>query len=259
MDFGIAGKKVLITGGSKGIGAAIAKAFAAEGTKVTIVARSEDNLKNIVEDIGGAKEGHAFVSANLLEAGEPTRVVNELLAQHKSYDIVVHNVGGALGIKNPLSPVDEWNTVWRFNVGIAIEMNTYLVPQMQKKRWGRLVHISSVSAESGELPSHNYGGAIPYAAAKSYLNAYVKGMGRELARDNIVVTALMPGAVISKGKYWDNLSKTNPEMVNNYLQERHAIGRFGTAQEIAPFAIFMASEQASFACGSIVSIDGGRI
>ena len=259
MDFGITGKKVLVTGGSKGIGAAIAKAFAAEGSRVTIVSRNEDKLREIVEKIGGANEGHGFLSADLLESGAPTRIVKELLDQHKLFDIVVHNVGGALGIKDPLGQIEDWSLVWRFNVGIAIEMNALLVPRMLEKAWGRIIHISSISAVLGELRLNPYGGAIPYAAAKSYLNAYVRGLGRELAEENIVVTALMPGAIISKGKYWDRLGKTNPELVSHYLKEHHSIGRFGNAEEIAPFAVLLGSEQASFACGSIIPIDGGRI
>jgi len=259
MDFGISGKRVLITGGSKNIGAAITRAFAAEGAIVTLVSRDVDKLRALIEEIGGEKGGHGFVSANLLDSGEPTRVVRELLAKQGAFDIVVHNVGGALGIKDPLGPVEDWNSVWNFNVGIAIEMNTILIPPMQEQRWGRIVHISSVSAEMGELRLQPYGGSIPYAAAKAYLNAYVKGIGREIARYNIVVSALMPGAILSKEKYWDRLRKTNPTLVSDYLREHHSIGRFGKAEEIAPFAVFMASEQASFACASIIPIDGGRI
>lgn len=259
MNFGINGKKVLITGASKGIGAAIARAFAAEGCKVSIVARHEEKLKQLIEEIGGAKETHDFLSADLREAGAPTRVAKELLARHESFDIVVHNVGGALGCKNPLSPVEDWNRVWQFNVGIAIEMNALLVPPMQKQRWGRIIHISSISAELGEPRQHPYGGALPYAAAKAYLNAYVRGLGRELAEENIVVTALMPGAILSEGKYWDKLRKANPDIVSDFLCRYYAIGRFGKAEEIAPFAVFLASEQASYAASSIVPIDGGRI
>lgn len=259
MDFGITGKRVLITGGSKGIGAAIAKAFAAEGSRITVVARSEDSLNDLVAEIGGTAEGHGYLSADLLESGAPTRVAKELLAQHKIFDIVVHSVGGALGIKDLLGPIEDWNLVWRFNVGIAIEMNGLLVPPMRKKRWGRIIHISSISAMLGELRLYPYGGALPYAAAKSYLNAYIRGLGRELANENIVVTGLMPAAIISEGKYWDNLSKSNPQLVSQYLQEHQLIGRFGKAEEIAPFAVLLGSEQASFACGSIIPIDGGRV
>jgi len=259
MNFGITDKKVLVTGASRGIGAAISKAFAAEGCRVSLIARNKDRLKQLFEEIGGTVKGHEFLSIDLMEPGAPTKAVKAFLKDDNPFDIVVHNVGGARGCKNYLAPLEDWFHVWQFNVGIAIEMNALLVPPMQKQRWGRLIHISSISAELGEPRLEPYGGALPYATAKAYLNAYVKGLGRELAEANVVVTALMPGVIISEGKYWDKLRTTNPELVDDFLRHHCSIGRFGTPEEIAPFAVFLASEQAAYASGSIVSIDGGRM
>ena len=259
MDLGIADKRALVTGASKNLGAAIAKALAAEGCRVSIVARDGTKLRAVFEEIGGFARGHNYLAIDLLTPGAPTRVVSELAKIDDSFDIVVHNVGGALGYKDPLGQVEDWQQVWVFNVGIAIEMNRLLIPPMQNQRWGRVIHISSISAEVGEPSRHLYGGAHPYAAAKAYLNAYVKGLGRELAADNVIVTALMPGVLLSPGKYWDKLRHTNPELVQDFLTHHCASGRFGTAEEIAPFAVFLASQQATFAAGSIIPIDGGRM
>ena len=258
MDMGIKGKRVLITGASKGIGRVIARAFAAEGAAVVMVARSGDLLAELVEEIGGADLGHGFIAADLLEPEAPSRAARQLLDGFGGFEIVVHNVGGALGAKDPLGPVDDWNRGWQFNVGIPIEMKAVLLPPMVDNGWGRVIHISSTAAVHGEL-LEPYGGAMPYAAAKAYLNSYVQGLGRELAKHNIVVSALMPGAITSEGKYWARLERENPQLVKRYLDEHHAIGRFGTAEEIAPFAVVMASEQASFACGATMAIDGGRM
>lgn len=259
MDLGIKNKRVLVTGGSKGIGAAIAKAFAAEGCKVSILARQEEKLKQVFEEMGGAKKGHSFLATDLMKDQAPTNALNKFLKDNDHFDIVVHNIGGACGYKDFLAPVKDWLQVWQFNVGIAIEMNALLVPLMQKQRWGRIIHISSISAKLGEPRSHPYGGALPYAAAKAYLNAYVQGLGRELAESNVIVTALMPGVILCEGKYWDRLRNTNPELVNDFLRHHCSIGRFGKPEEIAPFAVFLGSEQASFASGSIIPVDGGRM
>lgn len=250
---------MLVTGASKGIGRAIVKAFAAEGAVVTMVARSGSLLAELVEEIGGADLGHGYIEVDLLEPEAPSRAARQLLEDFGNLEIVVHNVGGALGAKDPLGPVGDWNRVWQFNVGIPIEMNAVLIPSMIDSGWGRVIHISSTAAIHGELPVEPYGGAVPYAAAKAYLNSYVQGLGRELAKYNIVVSALMPGAITSEGKYWARLERENPQLVKQYLGEHHAIGRFGTAEEIAPFAVVMASQQASFACGSTMAIDGGRM
>ncbi len=259
MDLGIKGKRVLITGGSKGIGAAIAKDFANENCMLTIVSRDEGRLKQKIDEIGGTAKGHDYIVSNLREPGEPTRVAQELISKHKNIDIVVHNVGGALGQKNPLGKVEDWNSVWRFNVGVAIEMNAILIPEMQARSWGRVVHISSISAELGEPLSEPFGGALPYAAAKAYLNAYVKGLGREMAKDNVVVSGVMPGVVLSQGKYWDKLKDQNQQLVNEFINQYYPIGRFADAEEISPFVVFLASDKASFASGSIMPISGGRI
>lgn len=258
MNFGIKGKKALVVGASKNIGAAIAHALAEEGCKVTFVARSADKLKKLVIAMGGSKKGHSFLAADLLVPGTPTRIAKKLMADLGCFDIVVHNVGGALGLKNPLAEVEDWMRVWQFNVGIAIEMNRILVPPMKNKHWGRIIHVSSIAAEIGESLSRD-GGALPYAAAKAYLNSYAKGLGRELARDNIIVSALMPGVILSEGKYWDKLRKQEPNKVKTYMARHCAIGRFGKAYEIAPFAVLLASEQAAFAAGSLIPIDGGRM
>ncbi len=258
MDFGINGKKALVVGASKNIGAAIARALADEGCCVTVVARDAKKLKKLVTRIGGSKQGHGFYSADLLLEKEPTRVAKELLSEYGPFDIVVHNVGGALGLKDPLGKIDDWARVWQFNVGIAIEMNRVLIPPMKKKQWGRLIHVSSIAAETGELLSKD-GGALPYAAAKAYLNSYCKGLGRDLACDNIVVSALMPGVILSKGKYWDKMNKKDPAKVKRYLKKSCSIGRLGKPEEIAPFAVFLASKQAAFAAGALIPIDGGKM
>lgn len=259
MELGLKGKRVLITGGSRGIGAAIAQDFADEDCKVSIVSRDEESLKQKIAEIGGRRKGHEYIVSNLRDPGEPTRIAKELIARHKKVDIVVHNVGGGLGLKYPLGKVEDWNAVWQFNAGIAIEMNAFLIPEMKKQGWGRVVHVSSITAELGDPSMESLGGSLPYAAAKAYLNAYIKGLGREMAKDNVVVTGVMPGVVLSKGKYWDKVKKEKPELVEEFLAQYYPIGRFGLAQEISPFVVLLASDKASFAAGSIIPISGGRV
>jgi len=258
MDLGLKGKKVLVVGASKNIGAATAKAFAGEGCKVAVIARDGIKLKALVDSIGGKKKGHGYICADLLVEGAPSDTAEEAVRAFGPFDIVVHNTGGALGLKDPLAPVEDWMKVWKFNVGIAIEMNVLLIPYMKKKKWGRIIHISSMAAELGE-PASDKGGALPYCAAKAYLNSYIKGLGRELAKDGIIVSGIMPGVVLSKGKYWEKLQREDPKMVKQYLEHHSSIGRFGRPDEIAPFAVFLASKQASYAAGSIVKVDGGII
>lgn len=259
MDLGIKGKRVLITGASQGIGKAIAVAFAKEGCRVVVIARGEDKLKELVAEMGGITKGHAYYACDLMQKGITTEVVNKLVSEGGEFEIVVHNIGGTLGLKNPLLSAEDWYKVWYFNAGIAIDINALIIPPMQRQKWGRIIHISSISAESIR-------GSTPYAAVKAYVNAYVKGVGRSFAKDNIVISALMPGAVYSEGGDWDENSERNRidkeaflRKKSDFLRHHHAIGRLGEANEIAPFAVFMASKYVSFAAASIIPIDGGTM
>lgn len=252
MDLGITDKKVLITGASQGLGRAIAIDFAKEGCKVAIVARNADKLKELIVKIGGESKGHSYYAIDLMDDGIPTFVVEEFFKRYGHFDIVVHNVGGTLNLKNSLAPVEEWKRVWQYNVGIGIEINALVIPPMQKQHWGRVIHISSISAETVR-------GSGPYAASKSYLNAYVKSLGRSVAPTGVVVSALMPGAFISEGGHWDKILNTNPDMIKDFIRHHQAIGRLGAPEEISPFVIFMASQFATFASASIIPIDGGTM
>ncbi len=252
MDFGISGKRVLVTGASRGIGRSCALDFAREGCKVTVISRRGGELEELVEKMGGATLGHRYCSCDLMLPGEPTRAVERLTEQDGPFDIIVHNLGGTLGVRNPLSPMQDWFRVLQFNVGHAMEINALVIPMMQERKWGRIVHISSISAESLR-------GSAPYGCAKAYLNAYVKTVGRTFAPDGIVISALMPGAILAEGGYWDDIRRDNPDMLADFLRSHHAIGRLGSVEEISCFAVFMASQQVTFAVGSLIPIDGGTM
>jgi 3-oxoacyl-[acyl-carrier protein] reductase len=258
MDFGIKNKRVLITGASQGLGYAIAKEFAKEGCRISLIARREEELKKIIEELGDNATGHSYYAIDLMQPDAPTKAIQELTT-NESFDIVIHNLGGTLNIKDPLALAQEWQKVWQFNVGIAIEINNLLIPKMQEKKWGRIIHISSISAESLR-------GSAPYGASKAYLNAYTKCLARAFATDNIIVSALLPGAIYADGGHWDENAPHNAKdkeaffkKRSDFLRHHHAIGRLGLAEEIAPFAIFMASNQVTFASGSIIPIDGGTM
>ncbi len=252
MELGIASRKVLVVGASKGIGRAIAVGFAREGAKVALVARSEDELQSIAREIGGTKKGHSYHAVNLMVPDAPRNTAEILLDQHGCFDVVIHAVGGPLGIREPLAPRTDWQRVWQFNCGIAIEMNELLVPPMVDQKWGRVIHISSISAVMLR-------GAAPYSSAKAFLNAYTKTLGRAVAKDGIVVSAIMPGAVVFEGSYWDKYIKEKHPRVEDFLRHHQAIGRMGTPEEIVGFALLLGSELASFAQAAIIPVDGGNM
>lgn len=248
MDLGIAGKKALVTGASRGLGRSIASCLAREGVRVAVVARNKDDIGSFIDEFG---DKHIGLVYDLLPDGNPSRMAEELIEKFGYPDIVVHNVGGTLDLNDPFCSIEDWRKVYRFNLEIAIELNLIFLPYMKNKKWGRIVHISSISS----LENH---GPAPYCSMKAALNAYTRCIGRAVSADGINVSSVLPGAVFTEGGYWDITSKNRPEHVKKYLQERMAIHRFGKPDEIGNIVAFLCSEHASFIVGSEITVDGGQ-
>lgn len=252
MELGLGGRKSLVTGAGRGIGRSISLCLAKEGARVAIVSRTASDIDTLVKEMGGEESGHYGIAMDLVPEGSPDRLMERLeQAGFGPIDIVVHNMGGTLDITDPFCSIDAWRRVWRFNLEVAIELNLRLVPAMRERSWGRIVHISSISA----MENH---GPVTYCAVKAALTAYARSLGRVLAPDGIVVTAVLPGAILTEGGFWSIASKERPEHVQKYLAERMAIHRFGEPDEIGNAVAFLCSEKASFFIGSVVPIDGGQ-
>jgi 3-oxoacyl-[acyl-carrier protein] reductase len=247
MDFKIKGRKALVTGASRGIGRAIAQSLAEEGAEVVLVARNQEQLEDFRKEHG---DQHISIAMDLTQDGEPAKLV-EKLKKVGPIDIIVHNMGGNLDVTDPFCSVADWRKIYRFNLEVAVELNALLVPEMQKRKWGRVVHISSIAALENQ-------GTVPYCAMKAALCSYTRSMGRYVSADGVAMSAVLPGAVFTEGGYWDYTSKNRPEHVEKYLNERMAIRRFGSLSEISSVVSFLCSEAASFVVGSSFLVDGGQ-
>lgn len=251
MDMGLRGRRALVTAAGRGLGRSAALCLARAGARVAVVARTQADIDDLVAAMGGSGAGHYGVALDLVPEGRPAQFVDALQRGFGHPEIVVHNLGGTLDITDPLCAVADWRQVWRFNLEVAVELNLLLIPHMRAAQWGRIVHISSISA----LENH---GPVPYCAVKAALTAYTRSMGRVLAPEGIIMTAVLPGAVFTEGGYWDTASRERPEHVEKYLAERMAIRRFGVPDEIGSVVTFLCSNQASFCVGSVVPVDGGQ-
>lgn len=251
MNLGIEGKKALVTAASRGIGMAIVKSLAQEGVKVFLTSRSTKNLQTLFNEIGGEKKGHDFLTLDLTEEHAPTHLVDKILSGFGPPDIIIHNLGGNLDLTDPFCDINDWRKVFRINLEVPIELNRLLIPYMQQQKWGRVCHVSSISA----LENH---GPPPYCAAKAALIAYTRSLARYVSHNEVIVTSVLPGAVLTKEGYWDIATHKRPDHVKKYLNERMAIKRFGKPEEISDVITFLCSEKASFCVGSAFLVDGGQ-
>ena len=249
MDLGIVGKRALVTASSKGIGRAIALALSREGVSVAVVARSASEIGSLVEEMGGNARGHGGFVMDLMEEGAPARLMNELRERFGSVDIIVHNLGAVLDIRDPFCSLADWRRVWRVNLEVAIELDQLLLPHMRAQKWGRVVHVGSTASMENNGP-------ITYCTAKAALMAYSHSMGRVLAKDGVVMSCVLPGAVMNSD--WEKILQERPEHVKKYLDERLPLGRFGKPEDIAGMVAFLCSRQADFCQGAIVPVDGGQ-
>lgn len=229
MDLGINGKSALISGGTHGIGLAIADLLKEEGCETFVFGRSQDKLD---------ASGHDGI---LYDAVEVKR--SKALSSLPKCDILVNNVGGGgrWGTSMLDTPIEVWDQVYAKNARIAILLTRAVLPRMVKNRWGRVVTISSIyGKEAGGRPWFN--------VAKSAEISLMKSLSRDKAfvRKNITFNTVCPGHVHVEGK---------PD--ESDLEDLPA-GRMGTAAEVASVAVFLCSQQANFVNGACITVDGGE-
>jgi len=238
----------LVTGASRGIGRQIAMDLSRSGHYVIGISRASPDLDSLELELSDSDAGGKVLALDL-DAPDAANTIIEFLDVH--VDILIHNVGGNLGLTEPLSSGKDFMRVISHNMSLSIDLNSHLIPLMQARGWGRVCHVSSVSALENQGPP-------AYSAAKASINSYVRGLGRYVAKDGVVVTSLMPGAVLTRGGYWDETSQQRPGHVEKFISERMAIGRLGTVEEISSVAAFLVSEASSFMAGTCVLVDGGQ-
>ncbi len=250
MDLKIKNKFALVTGASQGLGRAIAAELAKEGARVILVARNAKELAALQSELPGGTAQHAYYSFDLMIPENISRLAETIKQKHNPLDIIVHNLGGSLNLRDPFAPAEEWNKVWRYNLEHVIELNRIFIPLMVERKWGRIVHLSTLGATI-------FQGNAPYTAAKAALNAYVKCLGREVAKHNVVLNAIAPGAIYRDGRYFAKMLKENPPFMEEWFKQHLPAGRLGTDTEVGQMVAYLCSEQAAFMTGSIVALDGG--
>jgi 3-oxoacyl-[acyl-carrier protein] reductase len=245
MDLDLQGKSALITGASRGIGNAIARALAAERCDVALVARGEDALRGAAGDIAkthGVRT--AAIVADVTRAEDVQRMVDETAAQLGRIDILVNNAGGAFPDDD-----DGWRAAFAANIEAAVRATRAVVPHMRAQGGGAIVHIASIWGREA-------GGAPAYNAAKAAVIALAKAMARDFAAGHIRVNSVAPGSILFEGGGWDRRQQADPDGIREFVAREIPAGRFGTPEEVADVVTFLASPRSRWVNGACVVVDG---
>lgn len=246
MDFGIEGKVALVTGATKGIGLGIAQALAREGARVSVIARTEADVKRVADSISGFG-----VVADVLTDEGCTRAVVDTQRALGDIDILINNFGSRAGGSWTDTGAEEFEKAFAGNVGVSVRFTQRVLPGMLLRGWGRIVVISSVWGREA-------GGAPAYNATKAAENSMVKSLAREVAGKGVTVNAIAPGSVMWEGGGWYRRRQADPEGIAEFVRQEMPMGRFGTVEEVASVVAFVCSQQASLLTGAIINVDGGQ-
>lgn len=239
--------RVALAGGSKGIGRAITLDFLAAGASVSVCARGQDGLEALAKD-AGADAGRLHTQVcDLAEGGQIERWITDAAQALGGIDVLVNNATG-YGFRE-----DDESWLVDFNVDLmaAVRASRFAVPHLKQSKHASILHTSSI----GSFRPRTMG--PPYAAMKAALNHYTRTQALMLAGDRIRVNAIAPGSIEFQDGVWDRAKHEKPEQYAKVLGTI-PFGRFGTPEEVAHLALFLASPFAGWITGQIMAVDGGQ-
>jgi len=246
MDFGIEGKVALVTAATKGIGLGIAQALAREGARVSIVARTEADVKRVATEIKGFG-----VAADVTTEDGCIRSVEDTQKNLGPIDILVNNFGARAGSSWSDTGPKEFEAAFAGNVVVSARMSKLVLDGMIERGWGRIVVITSVWGREA-------GGAPAYNAGKAAEISMVKSLAREVASKGVTVNAVAPGSILWEGGGWHRRQQADPQGIAEFVRNEMPMGRFGTVDEVANVVAFVCSRQAGLLTGACINVDGGQ-
>jgi 3-oxoacyl-[acyl-carrier protein] reductase len=253
MDLGLHGRRALITGGSRGIGFAVAEALAAEGAAVGLVARDAAGLAAAAERLGSRGVLVATAVADVTETPQLKRAVDDIATALGGLDHLVANAGGTVGRGNLTSAGDDdFTATFALNAGHAAELIRAGLTHLRAAGGGSVVIISSIT---GMRPAPR----TAYAAAKAAEIHLAATAAQELAPAGIRVNAVSPGSIMFPGGGWDSFQREHPEDFAAFLASQFPFGRLGRPEEVADVVTFLLSARASWITGANIAVDGGQI
>jgi 3-oxoacyl-[acyl-carrier protein] reductase len=240
MDLQLSGRTALVTGASAGIGRATAKALAAEGVRLAVVARRRELLETLQAEIGAKL---VIIECDFMREDAPQTIADAALAGLGSVDILINNAGGSRKFKLDTGE-EQWNEAMTLNFTRQRQLTHRLLDQMIARKWGRIVSVTGKSEPEG------INGAF---CAKAAMHSWSKGLSREVGKHGITVNCIPPGRIMSE----QILRNYTPEYRKWQSEHEIPVGEYGQPEDLANLVCFLASPCARYITGTVIPVDGG--
>ena len=249
MDLGLSNHVAMISGASRGIGRAIALGLAAEGCRLSLCARGQEQLEATAQEARAAGVEVLATTLDVTRETEARRWVEATQQQFGGIDILINNVGGSRPGGNLNASRQDWQAGFALNFFSALDLCQLVVPVMEERKAGCVINIASIYGRE-------WGGPMTYNAAKAAMISLSKEMARTLAPKGIRVNSVAPGSILFPGGSWEQRQKENPEGIAAFVKAELPAGRFGKPEEVADVVVFLASERAQWVSGACITVDG---
>ena len=252
MDLQLNGRVALVTGGSQGIGKAVAATLAQEGASVVIAARGAELLEKVAAEIRAAGGKVHAIQADVSQAADCERLVSETIKTFGRLDILVNNAGTSATGEFESVTDEAWQADFNLKLFAAIRLARLAVPGMRQHGWGRILNMTNIGAKQPRAKS------MPTTVTRAAGLAFTKAMSKEFASSNILVNTVCIG-LIKAGQHERKAARAGVPVEQMYeaMGKEIPLGRVGRAEEVASVVAFLASEAASYVTGSSINLDGG--